>query len=176
MDTLRSVQSWAYIVGLVCTLGLVVSGYFAFKSSGRLSELAAQVDEQLRDQVQETQEAVNQAELRRQPRELQAEQRTAFLGQLQESESGTIDVESIMGDEEGDAYANQFEALFSEAGWNVTRARATGNHGIQPGVRVIVPDTQAGTVVVQAMTRAGVDFQVETADVAEVWIRIGPKP
>lgn len=176
VETLRAIHTWAQIAGLFCTLGLLVAGYFVFASSGRLSELAARAETQLREEVSKTQEKLQQAEQKRQPRVLTNDQKVAISAVLRGTQPGRVDVESIVGDLEGDNYANEWEQLFSQAEWRVTRARATGNHGIQPGLRLIVPAGPPGQPVSDAFTQAGVAFRLETAPIDYVWIRVGVKP
>ena len=174
-ETLRSINTWGQVLGIVCIAGLLVSGYLVFTSSGRLSQLAAKGEKALREQVQRTEEVLKRAEDERRPRILTDQDLQSLRSALGSLQKGKIDVESIVGDIEGDAYANQFEKLFSEAGWQVTRVRATGNHGIQPGLRLIVPATDAGQGVAASFARSGLSFNLEQAPIDYVWLRIGTK-
>lgn len=174
-DTLRSINTWGQVFGILCTAGVVLSGVFVFLSSGRLGELAAEGEKALRTQVQRTEEDLRRAEEERRPRQLTDAQIQSLVATLQAVPVGRIDVESIVGDMEGDTYGNRFEQAFGQAGWNVTRARATGNHGIQPGMRLIVPVTPNGQGVAAAFARAGLDFTLEQAPIDYVWLRVGVK-
>lgn len=176
VDTLRSLNTWGQVLGILCTAGLVLSGYLVLASSGRLSKLAAEGELVLREQVQRTEEGLRRSEEERRPRSLTDAQTQSLAAALRDAKKGKIDVESIVGDMDGDMYANQFEDLFMRAGWKVTRARATGNHGIQPGVRLIVPATDPGQSVAAAFARSGLSFTLEQGPIDYVWLRIGTKP
>jgi hypothetical protein len=111
-ETLRSINTSAQILGLLCTAGLLVSGYFVWASSDRLSELAAEGEKALHDKVARAEESIRRTEHERRPRTLDTQGRQALATALAQLPRRKIDVESIVGDLEGDAYGNKCGAKY----------------------------------------------------------------
>ncbi len=127
LESVARIHSWLEISGIALVVLLLVSQGLAFSYGVRKDTLAALDTTLLRAKEAELQQKLTAADGALQhreapqqsgPRRLSMEQQQRLVNILSAFKGQKVTTTSVIGDEEGDAFARDFQTVFAAAGWD----------------------------------------------------------
>jgi hypothetical protein len=158
----ESVSWWSSFLtwsGISAAVIAAILGFIAHVFSNRATALKDEITE---SRIATAESQAEQVSDQLQPRTLTSEQKQYLLRELAKVADGSIEIEAVLGDPEAVNLANDFEAIFEGAGWQIpTGVRQAVFANPQEGVILVYNETASAQINQVRGAIEAVGFPVE---------------